>query len=73
MQKNMGMLDKTVRVVEATIVGALYFTGIIDGALAIILGILSAVLLFTSAISFCPLYRVFGLSTCKDSCEIKGK
>jgi len=47
------------------VVGILYYTGVINGVLAIILGILAIVFLATSFISFCPLYLPLGLSTRK--------
>ncbi len=65
MKANMGTADKTIRVLLAITVGILYFTGVINGTLAIILGILGLVFVATSFISFCPLYLPFGISTRK--------
>jgi hypothetical protein len=65
MKANMGSLDKTVRIVIAVIIAALYFTGTISGTLGIVLLVLAAVFLLTSFISFCPLYAPFGITTCK--------
>jgi hypothetical protein len=65
MKANMGSLDKTIRIVIAVIIAALYFTGTISGTLGIVLLVLAAVFLLTSFISFCPLYAPFGISTCK--------
>lgn len=64
MKKNMGNLDRIVRIVLAAIFAALYFTGTVTGTFGIILAILAAVFLLTSAISFCPLYTLIGLNTC---------
>jgi hypothetical protein len=63
MKKNMGTLDRTLRVIIAGVLITLYYYGIFTGAVAIILIVLSAVFLMTSLISFCPLYLPFGLST----------
>ena len=63
MKKNMGTADKVIRILVAVIIGVLYFTNIISGTLAIILGVLAAVFILTSFISFCPLYLPFGIST----------
>ena len=63
MKANMGAADKTIRILLAIIVGVLYLLGIIDGTIAIILGILALVFVATSFISFCPLYLPFGIST----------
>lgn len=63
MKKNMGMADKTIRFVLAIIIGVLYYTNVINGTLAIILGVLAGVFILTSFISFCPLYLPFGINT----------
>ena len=65
MKKNIGTTDKTLRIVFAIIIGVLYFTNVISGTLAIILGVLAIVFIATSLISFCPLYLPFNMSTCK--------
>jgi hypothetical protein len=65
MKKNMGTIDKVIRVLVAVIVLVLYFTHVISGTLAVILLILSAVFVVTSLLGFCPLYLLFGLSTMK--------
>lgn len=65
MTKNMSTTDRIVRFVVALAVAILYFTGVISGTLAIILGILAVVFLATSLVGFCPLYATFKLSTIK--------
>jgi len=65
MKQNMGSTDRIIRVVLAVAVAVLYFTNLISGTAAIILGILAIVFLFTSAVGFCPLYAPFKLSTKK--------
>ncbi|MCB0838230.1 MAG: DUF2892 domain-containing protein [Bacteroidetes bacterium] len=65
MKKNMGNIDRIVRVLVAVIVAALYFTNVISGTVAIVLGVLAIIFVLTSLVSFCPLYTIFGLSTCK--------
>ncbi len=64
MTKNMGKTDKTIRLTVAILFAILILTGVVTGAWAWILGIIAVVFLGTSAISFCPLYTIFGLSTC---------
>ncbi len=66
MKKNMGTVDKAIRVIVAIVIGVLYFTGQITGTAAIILGVLAVVFLLTSLIGTCPLYLPIGLSTKKD-------
>lgn len=65
MKKNMGSTDRVLRILLALVVGVLYFTKIIDGTLALVLGGLAVIFLITSFISFCPLYLPFGIKTCK--------
>lgn len=64
MTKNMGNTDRIIRVLVAIGIAVLYFTGTISGTLGIVLGILGIVFVATSLVSFCPLYTIFGLSTC---------
>jgi hypothetical protein len=65
MKKNMGVIDKIVRLFLVALIAVLYFTHTIGGLAAIILGVLAVVLLLTSLVSFCPLYRLLGISTAK--------
>ncbi len=65
MKKNMGSIDKAVRIVVALIIAFLYYNGTIAGTLGIVLIVLAVVFVITSFISFCPLYTIFGIKTCK--------
>jgi hypothetical protein len=65
MKSNMGKFDRVIRILIAAITSTLYITGIISGTLGVVLLIVGAVLLLTSVINFCPLYKIFGISTCK--------
>ena len=67
MTKNMGTIDRVIRVIIALTVGVLYFMGLISGTVALILGVLAVVFVLTSLVSTCPLYLPFGLSTRKQS------
>lgn len=67
MKKNMGTLDRIIRLAMVVLVAVLYFTDVISGTLAIILGIVAAVFLITSLVGTCPLYMPFGISTRKES------
>lgn len=64
MKKNMGNTDRTIRIVVAAIVAALYLTGTISGTLGIILMVLAGIFVLTSLVSFCPLYILLGVNTC---------
>lgn len=65
MKKNMGGADRIIRFLLAAVVGVLFWQGIIAGTLGYVLLGLSAVFLITSFVSFCPLYTLVGLNTCK--------
>ena len=67
MKKNMGIADRVIRIVIAVVIAALYFTKTepVTGTLGIILLVIGAVFLLTSVISFCPLYTLVGIKTCK--------
>ena len=64
MKKNMGTADRIIRVIIAAIIALLYFNGMITGTLGIVLLVLSVIFVLTSLVSFCPLYKLFGLNTC---------
>ena len=65
MKKNVGSVDKIVRIIIAVVFVALYFLGLTSGVLGLILIGLAAIFVLTSIVSFCPLYLPFGISTCK--------
>ena len=65
MKKNMGNLDRIIRIIAAIIFSALYFTGTVTGTFGTVLLVLGAIFLATSLISFCPLYTLFGANTCE--------
>ncbi len=60
----MGSADRIIRLLIVAVIIVLYFTNVISGTLAIILGVVAAIFLLTSLVSFCPLYSLVGLSTC---------
>ncbi len=63
MKKNMGTIDKVIRILVAIVIAVLYFTNQISGTTAIVLLILAGIFIVTSFISFCPLYYPFRIST----------
>ncbi len=65
MKKNMGSADKIFRVLIAIVIAILYWQGIISGTLAIVLLVFAGIFVLTSLISFCPIYPILGLNTCK--------
>jgi hypothetical protein len=65
MTKNVGTIDKAIRLLVAVVVVVLYFTHVITGMLAIILLALAAIFVVTSLISLCPIWLALGVSTRK--------
>ena len=67
MKKNMGGVDRGIRIVAALAIAVLYFSGRLSGTLGTILGIIAIAFLVTSLVGWCPLYVPFKISTCKRS------
>jgi hypothetical protein len=61
---NEGTLDRTLRAIAGIVLVAAWLLGWLTGTLAVVLGIVGAVLLITAAVGFCPIYRLFGMNTC---------
>ena len=64
MKKNLGNTDRIIRLLLAGIFALLWFQNIVTGTWAIVLLVLAAVFVVTSLVSFCPLYALFGISSC---------
>jgi len=65
MKKNVGTIDKVIRILIAVVIAILYFTNVISGMLGIILLVLAVVFVLTSLISFCPIWLALGINTGK--------
>jgi Inner membrane protein YgaP-like, transmembrane domain len=65
MKKNMGSVDKVIRILIALVIVILYFTHAISGTLAVVLLIVAGIFVVTSLIGFCPIYFPFGINTGK--------
>lgn len=63
MTRNMGSIDRLLRVGVAIIIFALIAMGVLEGTWAIVLGALAAIFVGTSLIGTCPLYLPFGVSS----------
>ena len=64
MNANVGTTDKTIRLVLALVAAVFAFVAGISTALGIVLLVVGVVLAATAFTGFCPIYRVFGISTC---------
>jgi hypothetical protein len=65
MKKNVGTIDKVIRILIAVVIAFLFFTQVVTGVVGIILVALAVIFILTSLISFCPLYLPFGINTGK--------
>jgi hypothetical protein len=63
MKKNLSNMDRIVRLGLAVIFVVLWFQNIVAGTVGIVLLILAGVLVLTSIFSFCPLYKLLGISS----------
>ena len=63
MKKNMGTLDKVIRILAALVIVLLYVLDVVSGTFGIVLLALAAIFVLTSLIGLCPLYIPFGLNT----------
>lgn len=65
MKKNMGSIDRIIRLIVAVVLAILYFTDVVTGTLGIVLLVIACIFLLTSFCKFCPAYMPFGINTCK--------
>jgi len=63
MTKNMGGVDRTIRLLIVLVIAALYFAHRLSGTLAIVLEVVALAFLVTSVIGWCPGYMPFGFTT----------
>lgn len=66
MKKNVGQLDRIIRIVVGLVLLSLFF--ILDGGLRWI-SLLGIVFIATALVNFCPLYVPFKINTNKDKTE----
>jgi hypothetical protein len=63
MKANIGTTDKILRILAAVVIAILYFAGVIEGTLGIVLLVFAGVLVLTSLMSFCPFYPILHMNT----------
>ena len=64
MKKNIGSIDKILRLVLAIVLFTVAYLGMVEGTLAIVAYVAGAVMLFTAFMKSCPLYSIFGINSC---------
>ncbi len=65
MKKNMGNIDRAVRILIAAVIVGLFLGNVIGGTLAVIGLIVSGIFILTSSAGTCPLYLPFKISSAK--------
>ncbi len=72
MKKNVGNIDRIIRVVVALLIGGLLYSGTIavGSTLGIILAVAGVIFLFTGLVSWCAIYQLVGLSSCPVESEM---
>jgi hypothetical protein len=65
MKANMGSTDKIIRIILALVFVVLFFMNVVTAPMSYILLALAGVFVLTSLVSFCPMYPLFGINTCK--------
>jgi hypothetical protein len=64
LQVNVGRLDRMARLAAGIALVAVALLGVVVAPIGIIAGVIGTILLATGATGFCPLYALFGASTC---------
>lgn len=64
MKKNIGKIDRVIRILIAIVASLLYITQTVSGTLGIVVLIIGAIALVTAVLNLCGLYMLFGISTC---------
>ncbi len=64
MKKNVGGVDRIIRLVLAGLIVVLYFMDVLGGTFGIVLLAFAGILVLTSLVGTCGLYLPFGINTC---------
>jgi hypothetical protein len=64
MKKNVGTIDRIVRILLALVFGYLYFSGTVTGLVGTVLLVLGGIFVLTALLGTCPIYSALGMSTC---------
>ena len=64
MKKNMGSIDRWIRILAAIGIAILFYTNVISGLTALVLSTIAIIFALTSFIGICPFYGLVGFKTC---------
>lgn len=65
MKRNVGLVDKIIRIVIAALAAILFFTDTVTGIWGYVALAFGGIMLITGFVNFCALYAPFGINTCK--------
>ncbi len=65
MNRNLGTSDRLIRAIIAGLIATLVLNNVLTGILGITFIIFAGILALTSFFTFCPFYKIFGISTYK--------
>ncbi len=65
MKKNVGSIDKIIRIIIAVVAFYFAYKGGVESPWNYVLYAVGAIMLITSLLGTCPLFSIFGISTCK--------
>ena len=65
MTKNVGGVERGIRLLLGIALLALAFFHVITGTAAIVAYVVGAVALITGLVQYCPAWSIFGINTCK--------
>lgn len=74
MKKNMGSIDKAIRLIIAVILVGLYFSETLTGTWGIVGLVVATIMVLTSLANSCPLYGILGINTSvkEKTTQVKG-
>jgi hypothetical protein len=61
----MGRADRLIRLAVAGTLAGLFLGGVLTGTLGVVAIVISGIFIVTSLVSFCPMYALLGVRTCK--------
>ena len=64
-RQNLGRIDRIIRVAIAAVFALLHYTGAVSNQAGMVLLAIAIVLLATSILHYCPIYRLFKLDSRK--------
>lgn len=69
---NLGNFERAIRIVLGVIlIGVGYFAGLLTGG-AVAAYLVGVVAILTTAVGFCPAWKLFGINTCPTKAEANG-